>query len=112
MRYSISLIWSTEDEAYLATVPELPGCSADGSTPEEALKNLRVVVEEWIETANELKRPVPEPVDVVKAQRLNELFQKELGAAIQKQIDDVVAHRQFPTAPRLSVGPQKRFEPA
>lgn len=59
--YEIIFYWSKEDEAMIAEVPELPGCMADGATYEEALANVRVVIAEWIETAQELGRPIPEP---------------------------------------------------
>jgi predicted RNase H-like HicB family nuclease len=60
-QYEIILYWSREDQAFLAEVPELPGCAADGATYQEALANAEVVIREWIETAQELGRPVPEP---------------------------------------------------
>lgn len=60
-RYEIILYWSPEDQAYIAEVPELPGCAADGQTYKEALTNVEGIIEEWIETAKELKRPIPEP---------------------------------------------------
>lgn len=60
-RYEIILYWSPEDEAYVAEVPELPGCAADGATYEEALRNVEIVIDEWIETARELGRSIPEP---------------------------------------------------
>ena len=60
-KYEIIIYWSPEDEAFIAEVPELPGCAADGRTYREALKNVEVVIKEWIETARELGRPVPEP---------------------------------------------------
>lgn len=60
-RYEIILYWSREDDAYIAEVPELAGCMADGSTMVEAVKNVERVIEEWIETATELGRPIPEP---------------------------------------------------
>ena len=53
-RYEIILYWSRDDQAFVAEVPELPGCAADGSTYEEALANVAVVIAEWIETAKEL----------------------------------------------------------
>lgn len=60
-RYEIIIYWSEEDEAFIAEVPELPGCMADGKTYEEALKNAQVVIEEWIETATQLGREIPVP---------------------------------------------------
>jgi predicted RNase H-like HicB family nuclease len=60
-RYEVIIYWSAEDEAFVAEVPELPGCAADGPTYETALANVRVVIEEWIETARQLGRTVPEP---------------------------------------------------
>jgi predicted RNase H-like HicB family nuclease len=59
--YEIVLSWSDEDKAYIAEVPELPGCAADGATYEEALANVQTVISEWIGTARELGRPVPTP---------------------------------------------------
>lgn len=60
-RYEVIIYWSNEDNAYIAEVPELSGCMADGSTYEEALKNAKVIIKEWIETAKGLGREVPEP---------------------------------------------------
>jgi len=60
-KYEIIIYWSDEDEAYVAEVPELPGCAADGTTYKEAVSNAEVVIREWIETARELGRPIPEP---------------------------------------------------
>jgi predicted RNase H-like HicB family nuclease len=60
-RYEIILFWSDEDDAFVAEVPELPGCAADGATYQEALDNAQIVIREWIETAKELGRPIPEP---------------------------------------------------
>jgi predicted RNase H-like HicB family nuclease len=60
-RYEIILYWSADDEAYIAEVPELPGCAADGRSYEEALRNVARVIDEWIETAHEIGRPIPEP---------------------------------------------------
>jgi predicted RNase H-like HicB family nuclease len=61
IRYEMVIYWSREDEAFLVEVPELPGCMADGATYEEAVKNAQVIIAEWIETARELGRPIPEP---------------------------------------------------
>lgn len=60
-KYEIILFWSEEDQAYLAEVPELPGCMADGATPQKALANAEKIIAEWIETATEMGRPIPEP---------------------------------------------------
>jgi len=60
-RYEVIIYWSAEDEAFIAEVPELPGCAADGPTYQEALVNVQEIIEEWIETARELGRPIPEP---------------------------------------------------
>ena len=61
IRYEIVIYWSEEDQAFIAEVPELPGCAADGATYQEALANVEVVIQEWIETAKELGRTVPQP---------------------------------------------------
>jgi predicted RNase H-like HicB family nuclease len=60
-KYEIILYWSEDDQAFIAEVPELPGCAADGPTYQEALANVEVVVHEWIETAKELGRDIPLP---------------------------------------------------
>lgn len=60
-RYEIIIYWSEEDQAFLVEVPELPGCMADGKTYIEAVQNVQVIIEEWIATAKEDGRPVPQP---------------------------------------------------
>ena len=60
-KYEIILYWSQDDQAFIAEVPELPGCAADGATYQEALANAEVVIREWMETAQELGRPIPTP---------------------------------------------------
>jgi predicted RNase H-like HicB family nuclease len=60
-RYEMIIYWSDEDQAYIVEVPELPGCAAGGPTQADALANAQVIVREWIETARELGRPIPEP---------------------------------------------------
>ena len=60
-KYEIIIYWSEEDRAFIAEVPELPGCAADGATYKEALTNVEVIIKEWIETAKELGRPIPQP---------------------------------------------------
>jgi predicted RNase H-like HicB family nuclease len=60
-KYEIIIFWSDEDSAFVAEVPELPGCMADGSSYQEALANAKQIIQEWIDTAEELGRPVPQP---------------------------------------------------
>jgi predicted RNase H-like HicB family nuclease len=60
-KYEIILYWSDEDNAFIAEVPELPGCAADGPSRQEALANAETVINEWIATAQELGRPIPQP---------------------------------------------------
>ena len=60
-KYEILICWSEEDQAYPAEVPELPGCMADGSTYEDALTNVEGTIQEWMETAKDENRPIPEP---------------------------------------------------
>ena len=61
IRYEIILYWSKPDQAFIAEVPELPGCAADGETYQEALANVELIIAEWIETARQLGRTVAEP---------------------------------------------------
>ncbi|MBL0171936.1 MAG: type II toxin-antitoxin system HicB family antitoxin [Gemmatimonadaceae bacterium] len=63
LRYEVVLYWSEADEAFIAEVPELPGCAADGATYAEALAAAEVVIREWIDTATALGRPIPTAKD-------------------------------------------------
>ena len=60
-KYEMIIYWSNEDQAYIVEVPELPGCMADGRTYQEAVSNAEEIIAEWIETAEELGRPIPNP---------------------------------------------------
>lgn len=60
-KYEVIIYWSVEDEAFIAEVPELPGCAADGATYTEVMANVEVIIAEWIETAQAIGRPIPEP---------------------------------------------------
>jgi predicted RNase H-like HicB family nuclease len=60
-KYEVIIYWSEEGQAFIAEVPELPGCAADGRTYREALANVEVIIQEWSETAKELGRPIPAP---------------------------------------------------
>jgi predicted RNase H-like HicB family nuclease len=61
LKYEVIIYWSSDDEAFIAELPELPGCAADGQTPTEALTHVQEIALQWIETARELGRQVPEP---------------------------------------------------
>lgn len=61
MKYEVIIYWSQEDQAFIAEVPELPGCAADGETYQEALQNLEIIMQEWVETARQLGRSIPQP---------------------------------------------------
>lgn len=60
-KYEIILYWSDDDNAFVAEVPELPGCMAHGDTQESALKNINDAIQLWIDTARELGKPIPAP---------------------------------------------------
>ena len=61
IRYELIIYWSKDDDSFVVEVPELPGCMADGQTYAEAVANAEIVINEWIETARQLGRPIPEP---------------------------------------------------
>jgi predicted RNase H-like HicB family nuclease len=61
MKYEVIIYWSEQDKAFIAEVPELPGCAADGPTYAKALAAVQQVAQEWIETAGSLGRPIPQP---------------------------------------------------
>jgi predicted RNase H-like HicB family nuclease len=61
IKYELIIYWSEADQAFLVEVPELPGCIADGETYQAAVQNVEIVIQEWIETAQSLDRPIPEP---------------------------------------------------
>ena len=92
--YSVNIVWSKEDEAYLAFIPELPGCIADGPTPEEALKEIRVVAEEWVDVAGQEGRKVPSPRSFEDCEKQFKKFQedvqKHIHTAISKIVETVV----------------------
>lgn len=60
-KYEVIIYWSAADQTFIAEVPELPGCAADGKTYQQALASVEVIIREWIATAKELNRPIPEP---------------------------------------------------
>ncbi len=60
-KYEIIIYWSDEDKSFIAEVPELHGCMSDGETHADAIKNVQLIIDEWIETAKKLGRKIPKP---------------------------------------------------
>ncbi len=60
-KYETIIYWSEEDQAFIADVPELPGCMAHGESPDEALANAQEAMQVWLDTAREFGDPIPEP---------------------------------------------------
>ena len=60
-KYEVIIYWSEDDQSFIAEAPELPGCAADGKTYQEALLNIEEIIKEWIETAKELGKAIPNP---------------------------------------------------
>ena len=61
LKYEVIVYWSNDDKAFIAEMPELPGCMSDGKTPQDAMKNINIVAQEWIDTAHAQGRPIPKP---------------------------------------------------
>jgi predicted RNase H-like HicB family nuclease len=107
--YSVLIIWSKEDEAFLAQVHELPGCVADGATREEALANATIAAENWIETAKEIGREIPEPMPLDRFERpakdeLEAQLRKAVESELQSIIPDLVAQIQSDVVQRVQAG--------
>src|SRR5437016_12103865 len=90
IEYSVHILWSVEDGAYIASVDELPGCLADGQSVDEALANLKTVAREWIEVATEEGREIPKPMTVQDLEKTAMEFQQGLQQNIQKGIETAV----------------------
>ena len=60
-KYSMIVSWSEDDNCYFVSVPDLPGCMADGEMPQKAVENAQIIISEWIETAQVLGREIPKP---------------------------------------------------
>jgi predicted RNase H-like HicB family nuclease len=88
--YAVQIVWSKEDQAYLAIPFELAGCVADGQTPEEALANLRVIVEEWLEVAKEQGRKIPAPLSIEDLERLGNKHQAFLRQQVEAAVNAAV----------------------
>lgn len=90
LKYSVQIVWSEDDAAYLAQIPELPGCMADGKTPEEAIKTVYEVAEEWIKSAQEMSRPVPSPLSVGDYSKMAIEFRSKVQEEVKRQVEDAV----------------------
>ena len=98
--YAIQIVWSTEDSAYIAVVSDLPGCMADGKTPEQALANARQIIKEWIEVAKEEKRQIPPPLSaqdigrMIRQQMIEEqkLIMTQLEKAAKAMMPEMIDH--------------------
>lgn len=88
--YSVNIVWSQEDGAYVAVIGELPGCMADGQTQEEALQNIKQVAAEWIETAKATGRAVPDPMTLGDLEKAHQKFQKDVHQFIQNGVRSAV----------------------
>ena len=89
-KYSFNCVWSEEDEAFVATVPELPGCKADGPTPVAAINALDVIISEWIETAKEQNREVPPPCSMKDFEIAVEKFWEERSKEVKEEVEQIV----------------------
>lgn len=89
--YSVLIMWSKEDEAFLAQVLELSGCVADGATREEALANAVIAAQNWIETAKEIGREIPEPMSFDRFERpLKDDLEAQLKRAVANELDKII----------------------
>jgi predicted RNase H-like HicB family nuclease len=111
--YAVQIVWSNEDQAYLASAFELAGCMADGQSPEEALSNLRCVITEWLEIAKEEDRKIPAPMSTEDFEKLaakqNEVLRNQVQdaanaaakAAIEHFLQDWASHFSDPWENRM-----------
>src|SRR2546425_3835293 len=88
--YSVNVVWSKEDGAYIAIVPELPGCMADGETQEIAVKNVLEIAKQWLVVATEEKRSIPEPMTKEDFEKANRLFHEDINKHIQEEVQQAV----------------------
>ena len=99
----VLVIWSEEDEAFLARILDLPGCMADGSTPQEALENAYAVAEEWVKTAKELGRRIPRAMSdadfKAAAKKQEEENQKRFLAAVKEFVRKAIRRKMEETPP-------------
>lgn len=89
-KYSVQIEWSEEDKAFIASVPELPGCKADGESAEQALQELDVVIGEWIETAKQAGRKIPQPLTSEQYEQMRLAFKKWLHDHVKREVEQAV----------------------
>jgi predicted RNase H-like HicB family nuclease len=99
--YSIFLVWSDEDEAFLARVLELPGCMAHGQTRQEAMREIEIAIENWVETARELGREIPPPKHFDDYEKQAEKSAEETLKELEVQLPDAMAAAMPAIAPVL-----------
>jgi predicted RNase H-like HicB family nuclease len=92
--YSMLVLWSEDDEAFLAHVVELPGCIAHGETRDAAVQNGLIAIENWLETAEELKRDIPAPLDLAAFEKQTAQLAQDVRSrfeqAVQKAVNEAV----------------------
>ena len=113
IEYAVQIIWSAEDGAYIAMPMELPGCMADGKTPEEALANLKVIIAEWIDVATEEGRDIPKAMSIQEMAKQNGqalvVQQKKIQQYIQQEVEKAVSQvmeKLFPPASGAASWPE------
>lgn len=89
-KYSLHLVWSDEDKAFVVSVPELPGCKADGETPAQALEAAEIVIADWLETARLEGRRVPKPLTVGDYEKMAQQFHSSIEARVRREVEAAV----------------------
>jgi len=92
--YSIILVWSEEDQAFIATVPELDGCTAHGETRAEAIREIEIAIENWLDTAREIGREIPAPKHWVD-------YETQIEAGAQEDLKNAMRAALAENAPAL-----------
>jgi predicted RNase H-like HicB family nuclease len=91
LKYSVQVVWSDEDSAFIASIPELPGCMADGSSAEAATKAVYEVAEEWIKTASEMGRAIPSPFTAGDFGTGATGFRRNVSEGAVRQAEDAIS---------------------
>ena len=110
--YSARIHWSEQDAIFIALVDELPGCLADGQTPQEALNNLSVVIDEWIEVAKEDGRLIPEPLTMESFDRTLRKSREDLERQVQSHVAAAVSEAMNGAEEKPSVAASEHLRPA